>query len=68
MPPDDPPALACALARVLADEELGRRLGAAGPGRIAEGFLAEQMVAAHDRLYRQVVEDWGRLHGRPGHW
>jgi glycosyltransferase involved in cell wall biosynthesis len=55
VPPDDPLALAEALARVLGDRELRERLGRAGPERIGEGFRAEQMVAAYEELYRAVL-------------
>ena len=58
VPPEDPSALAAALRRLLRDPELRARLGAAGPKRVAEGFLAEQMVAAHDQLYRSVLDEW----------
>ena len=54
VPPEDPAALADALARLLADPALRERLGAAGPGRIAEGFLAEQMTAAYESIYGEV--------------
>lgn len=55
VPPDDPAALAAALARLLADPELRERLGRAGPERVSEGFRAEQMVAAYEELYRAVL-------------
>lgn len=58
VPPENPRALADALARLLRDPDLRARLGAEGPRRVAEGFLAEQMVAAHDRLYRSVLQEW----------
>jgi glycosyltransferase involved in cell wall biosynthesis len=57
-PPADVPRLAEVLARITRDNNLRTRLGQAGPQRIAEGFLAEQMVGAHDRLYREVMEEW----------
>jgi glycosyltransferase involved in cell wall biosynthesis len=64
VPPENPRALAAALARLLQDPELRSRLGAEGPKRVAEGFHAEQMVAAHDRLYREVIEEWtGQVRG-----
>jgi glycosyltransferase involved in cell wall biosynthesis len=38
VPPRDPPALRAALERLLADEELRRRLGAAGRERAGAAF------------------------------
>lgn len=58
VPPDDAEALAAALARLLRDGELRHRLGAAGPERIREGFLAEQMVKSYVELYEKVLERW----------
>jgi L-malate glycosyltransferase len=55
VPPEDPEALAEALARVIADPALRVRLGAAGPDRVAEGFLPEQMVTAYQALYLEVL-------------
>ncbi len=55
VPADDADALARALARVLGDDELRAALGNAGPERVAEGFLAGQMVAAYESLYRSVL-------------
>ncbi|HZO08743.1 MAG TPA: glycosyltransferase family 4 protein [Myxococcota bacterium] len=57
VPPEDTAELARALARLLADPALRRRLGEAGPARLAEGFLASQMVAAYEKLYRSVLEE-----------
>jgi glycosyltransferase involved in cell wall biosynthesis len=57
-PVADVPRLAEALARVIRDDELRTRLGQAGPQRISEGFLAEQMVEAYGRLYRDVMQEW----------
>ena len=57
VPADQPEALTEALARLLRDQELRDRLGAAGPSRVAEGFLAEQMVHAYEKLYREVLEE-----------
>jgi glycosyltransferase involved in cell wall biosynthesis len=57
-PPEDTHRLAQALARIIRDDGLRARLGQAGPARIAEGFLAEQMVDAYERLYRSVRQEW----------
>jgi glycosyltransferase involved in cell wall biosynthesis len=55
VPPGDAVALAHALARLLHEPALRAALGGAGPARVGEGFLAEQMVAAYERLYRDVL-------------
>lgn len=60
VPPDDPEALAAALARLADDPELRGRLGRAGPARVGEGFLAEQMVTAYEALYREVLAEASR--------
>lgn len=57
VPPDDVKALADALERVLRDRALRERLAAGGPRRIAQGFLAEQMVDAYEKRYRSVLEE-----------
>lgn len=55
VPPGDAVALGAALERLVREPGLRAALGAAGPARVAEGFLAEQMVAAYERLYRDVL-------------
>ncbi len=62
VPPDDPVALAAALARMIHDDGLRMRLGAAGPARIEEGFSAAQMVAAYNQIYRMVLAKWSATH------
>jgi len=53
--PEDPGLLAAAIARLADDAEFREILGQAGPGRLAEGFLASQMVAGYEKLYRDVL-------------
>ena len=57
--PDDVDGFARAMQRLRDDPELRARLGAEGPRRIQEGFEAEQMVCAYERLYRQVLAEDG---------
>jgi glycosyltransferase involved in cell wall biosynthesis len=55
VPPADATALAGALERIVSDAALRQRLGAAGPGRIAESYGAEQMTEAYERVYADVL-------------
>jgi len=63
VPPGDAAALASALERLVRDPALARRLGAAGAKRVAEHFLAEQMVAGYETLYREILRDDARARG-----
>jgi len=56
-PPEDARALASALERILEDGALRERLGLAGPSRIAEGFLARQMVEAYEIIYQGILRE-----------
>jgi glycosyltransferase involved in cell wall biosynthesis len=60
VPPEDPAALAAALARLLRDPALRARLAAEGPARIAEGFRADDLVEAYQSLYCEVLAEAGR--------
>lgn len=62
--PEDAEGLAHALRCLHDDRALAMRLGAEGPRRLAEGFLAEQMVAAYEALYREILSE-ARAENRP---
>ena len=53
--PEDPAALAAAIAELRDDEALRASLGAAGLEHVAEQHLADKMVASYERLYREVL-------------
>jgi glycosyltransferase involved in cell wall biosynthesis len=53
--PRDPQGLASAIVRLLNDEALRRRMGAAGLARAREKFSAERMVQETLRVYRRVA-------------
>lgn len=53
--PGDPSSLAFAIARILEDLELSRRLGLAGRERAIRLHGAEQMVVAHQELYQRLL-------------
>jgi glycosyltransferase involved in cell wall biosynthesis len=55
VPPQDPGALAWALGALCADAELRRRLGAAGPARVAAGHHVDRMVSSYEALYREAL-------------
>lgn len=57
VPPDDVDALSAALSELCADRGLRARYGEAGPGRVADGFQAEQMVQSYEQLYREVLAE-----------
>ena len=57
VPPNDPASLAQALDRLLVDPGLRARLGAAGPKRVTERHLPEQMTDHYVALYREVLEE-----------
>ena len=55
--PEDVGALRVALLRLLTDADLRKRLGAAGPARVAKAFSAEAMVRAYEALYLEVIRE-----------
>jgi glycogen(starch) synthase len=56
IPPGDTEALACALRRLLEDERLRSRLGAAGPAKAAR-FTLTQVIPRLDNVYLRVLAD-----------
>ena len=63
VPPGDAASLASALERLVREPALAQRLGAAGAKRVAEHFLAEQMVVGYEALYREILRDDARARG-----
>ncbi|MDH4096601.1 MAG: glycosyltransferase [Betaproteobacteria bacterium] len=61
VPPGDAAALRGALARLLGDAPLRKRLGDAGPVRVRERFTADRMVEAYEALYHELLAE-----GAPG--
>ena len=57
VPPDDPTALASALARFLDDRELARRLASEGERFVRENLTVERMVEETERLYRRILAE-----------
>jgi glycosyltransferase involved in cell wall biosynthesis len=55
VPPEDPPALAAALAGLAADPALRARMGQAARERAAASFPVERMVASVAALYDQLL-------------
>jgi glycosyltransferase involved in cell wall biosynthesis len=55
VPPDDPRALAAALAGVLSDPEGAAALGVAGRKRVGGAFTPDRLLGDVDRLYRELL-------------
>jgi glycosyltransferase involved in cell wall biosynthesis len=59
VPPQDPPALARAMLRVLADGARARQMGAEGRSFVTRELTLDAMVGAHEALYRKLVAPAG---------
>jgi glycosyltransferase involved in cell wall biosynthesis len=57
VPPEDPPALAAALAELLAAPELRRRYGQAGRRRYVERFTSGRMAAQTVAVYERALQE-----------
>ena len=55
LPADNPGAWTDAIARVLTDEDLARRLGAAARRRVEADFSIEAVVDRYQELYRKLI-------------
>ncbi|MDI5961567.1 glycosyltransferase family 4 protein [Streptomyces sp. SL13] len=68
VPPGDADALACAIGRLLADDALRARIGAAGRRRVLERFTWEQAARQTVERYRAAIGDrTGRTPAGPRH-
>jgi glycosyltransferase involved in cell wall biosynthesis len=53
--PDDPAALAAAIAQLLRDQDLRRQFGAAGRALIESEYSSERMTADYLRIYEEAI-------------
>ena len=56
VPPRDPQALADRILTLLKDENLRKRMGAAGRRRVEEKFTIEKMVSETESLYEELLD------------
>jgi glycosyltransferase involved in cell wall biosynthesis len=54
--PDDPPAIAEAILRLLADDNLAARLGEAGHRRVVDRFAIDTLLAENEAFFAQAIE------------
>ena len=60
VPPEDPAKLAAAIEELYKDPALREHLATGGRARVAQCYLATQMVTAYDDLYRRVLAETPR--------
>jgi L-malate glycosyltransferase len=60
VPPRDPPALADAIVKLLADRDLAERFGRTGRRRVQDTFSLERMVTRTEALYRDLLDTAAR--------
>lgn len=66
VPHEDPPAVAAALRRLLADPGLGRRLGASLRGKVERQYSAAAVIPRWEAVFGEVVAEAGRaMRGAP---
>jgi len=56
VPPEDPDALASAIRKLVENPDLQQRLGAAARQRVEDHFSIEREVAAHEKLYMEIMK------------
>lgn len=61
IPKRDPQAMAAALLRILNEPAQAKRWGAAGRAFVERELTLQHLVAAHDALYRRVLEEPSRM-------
>jgi len=66
VPPGDPPAVADAVTRLLADPGLASRLGVAARERARSRYSREAMVRRYEDLYHRLCADEAATGGRAG--
>ncbi len=66
VPPHDPSALAAALQGLLADRQLGLRMGLAGKAHVRERFGADEVLSSLAQLYEQLLGGQSRLQWKKG--
>jgi glycosyltransferase involved in cell wall biosynthesis len=64
VPPGNAPVLAATLARLMSEDDLGRRLGAAARAEVQGRYSFDRMVAAFEQIYTHELSRHGLLPAR----